>query len=190
MPIPYQPELEQPKNFDELVKEFHGKAFTVAKEMLNSSSQLSIKEQPARRTTSDRAIGGVGVELQHHFSPEVKARLTQIVDRLAVDGFGHIAFGLDNIEAVNQLAATDLEQRVTSALGQGLISLAQIVNHLGILFLQIEQTGAMSEQRIVCLEQLAVDLRDLAHHLVPVAQLDGSIAQILSQAQGSHGGAD
>ncbi|HEY8037148.1 MAG TPA: hypothetical protein VIF37_16320, partial [Methylobacter sp.] len=74
--------------------------------MLNSSSPFRIKELPTRRTTSDRAIGGGGVEQQHHFSPEVKARLTQIVDRLAVDGFGHIAFGLDNIEAVNHLAET------------------------------------------------------------------------------------
>lgn len=157
---------------------------------LQSPDQFGIKELLAMGTRSNGAISGVEVELQNHFSPEIKAGLAQIVDRLVCDGFAALAFGLDNIEAVNQLAATDLEQRVTSALSQNLISLAKLINRFGILFLQIEQIGTMSEQRVVCLEQLAVDLSHLADHQIPFSQLEGCIANILSRSQGGDGRAD
>lgn len=158
--------------------------------MNESSCPFSIKKILAMRTASHRPVTSIEVEPQNHFSPEIKARLAQIVDRLVVDGFGALAFGLDSIEAVNQLAATDLEQRVTASFCQSLFGLAKIINHLGHLMLQLEQVGVMSEQRILSLEQLAIDLGNLADHLIPVAQLDSGIANIFCCTQSTDGGAD
>ena len=109
------------------------------------------------------------VELEHHFSPVVQARLTHVVGALRGAWLAGPAQLWGQIHPIREAAGTELDQRVAVALRQNFFCFGQFLCGVEQLLLQAEKLGVVSEQSVLGLEKLCVHTGHLFSDQVPVA---------------------
>ena len=164
-------------NYDQMVEKL-GKMESLAYPG-NSKREISPAVVLTMGAVGSRPICSIEKQPHDHFSPGIETRLAKVVNRIYDDWFAINNTAWVELEAINELAATDFEQRITSALIQNLTGLSQLVLRQAHLLLYLGEPGLMVEERILSLEQLAIHLSDLYRQQIPVSQLKGSLSNVL-----------
>lgn len=130
----------------------------------------------------DRAIPGVSLE--HRLDPLIEARLADVVRRLRATWINHISGFWGDIHPIHKDAVSNIDQRVATALRQGFFQFSQLLCGLELLLLQSKQLGVVTEQSVLSLEQLLVELGNNRCHLVEVSNADRGLPEVFSSCQG------
>ena len=123
-------------------------------------------------------------ELQDHLSPEVKARLADIVNRLS-RSLVDINFGLQN-----KVPTGEFDKRVIGAFLGGCLEFSVLLLSVHELFFHNHQFLGKQNQIFSILEKLVVDLRNSRGDLVGIAQAHGSNAQFVTGLKAGNQGVD
>lgn len=112
-------------------------------------------------------------EVEHHLSPIVEARLTEVVTQLRSAWLAGPALLWECIHPIHEVARSDFERRVAATLAGGFFQFSQFLAGYEVLALQLKERGVVSEQTLLGLEKLLQKSR-------------GSLADEGRVAQGAH----
>jgi hypothetical protein len=117
------------------------------------------------------------VLLEHAFDPLCHAWLADVMQRLApMRDF--VAKNYAIVALKHKLFVGNLDQRVSTALGNFLLRFSQAVCHAEVLLLKGMQPGVVREETVLRLEQLVVDLAHRKSDLIEVSKTDGSLFDV------------
>lgn len=117
------------------------------------------------------------VLLQHRFDPLCEAWLTDVVHRL-LPLRDFVARNYAGVALKSKSPVGDLDQRVSSALGNLLLQFSQAVCHAEVVLLEGMQLGVVREETVLCLEQLVVDLTHRQSKLIEVSKPDSGFPNV------------
>lgn len=136
---------------------------------------------------ADRASGAVYGDVQHSLDPLIEARLTDIVLRLRSAWVGGVAHFWGEIHPIRMEPIGDAEKRIAATLCQGFFEFSQFLAAFEVFLLQAHQLGVVSEQAVLGLEKLVVDLRHSRCNLVEVSDTQCCLPNIFGGVDGCGG---
>lgn len=96
----------------------------------------------------------VVLALQHRFDPLVEARLANVVHRLRSSWIAGPAEMWADVHSIRELPLSQFEKRVATTLASGFFQFSQFLAGFEMLALQLQESGIVSEQSLLGLEQL------------------------------------
>jgi hypothetical protein len=146
---------------------------------------ISSEDLPA----ADRADLGVGTVHesgfpQNRLDPLVEARLTEVVHGLRKAWIAHMAGFWSDIHPIDKVARSDFEKRIATTLSDGFFQFSQFLCGFEVLTLQLRELGIVSEQTVLSLEQLLVDLAHRNSDLVEISKSHRGLAKLLRGIDG------
>jgi len=115
-----------------------------------------------------------------------EARLTHIVLGLRGDWLAGPAARWPSICSQNELAVTDIEKRVATAIRKSFFCFSQFLCGLEVLLLEIQQLGVVCEEALLSIEKLFVHRHHHFGQLVGITDADGSLADIDGNAKSAN----
>lgn len=134
-------------------------------------------ELPAAHATAPVDGAKSGFQLQNGFDPLVEARLTDVVNRLRGAWLAHIAGIWGDIHTINVSASGDLEKRVATVLRQGFFHFSQLLCGLELLLLDRQKFGVVTEESVLGIEKLIVELGDDRSNLVEIPDCERGLPE-------------
>lgn len=152
---------------------------------------MSIENLSLADRTHQPTVGPHGeVPLKNCLSPIVEARLTDVVLRLRGSWIDGPAQLWGDIHPICQMPLGEFEKRVATTLRQGFFEFSQFLAGFEVLLLQSHQLGVVSEEAVLGLEKLVVDLAHRNGDLVEVPQADSRLSNFLCRRNCGSGDAD
>lgn len=162
------------------------------REAANGPSTENVLARGAKPGGHGSTVIGAGGSLEHgpYFSGAVEARLADVVHGLRADFVVGPAFHWEAICLVCELAGSELDKRVTTALRQGFLQFSQLLCGLEVLLLQSQQFRVVREETLLGIEKLLVHSNDDVVQLGGVTDFDGRFPDVQRSAQGGDGTSD
>ena len=125
---------------------------------------------------------------EYRLSPGVETALAQAWNALI--GNWRVTFELlgERFADIYKDAARQADKRVMFALMEGLLEFSQFVCGGEMLLLQLRQRGGQTEQALLRIEELAVDLGHRRAELVEITDACRRLSQFLGRGQRAHQG--
>ena len=118
------------------------------------------------------AIPGAVDPLENRLNPFFEARLTNIVNQLRTDWINRMAPHWTAVHTVNENASGQFEERISAAFRDGFFKFGQFLCGFEMLLLQSKQLGVVSEERILSIEQVLVQVGPRNSYFVEVPDPD------------------
>lgn len=96
---------------------------------------------------------------EHRFDPLVEARLTEVVQRLRASWLAGPALLWGDVHAIREMPISNVDKRVATTLASGFLQFSQFLAGFEVLTLELKKSGVVSEQSLLCMEQLLHDGR-------------------------------